>query len=483
MKRTPPPIVKLKVSHLSKEGKGIATWLRGENPSATVEIPFTMPGDEGVVQIVKHHRKRYFGQWIELTRPAVEREQPLCRHFSSCGGCLWQHIPYGKQLTEKESSIRNCLEPYLDEHTVWHSIIPCTPPWHYRNKMELSFSSDKQGNRYLGLILQGSRGLVFNIQECHLCDPWMMQAVQAVRGWWEKSGLEAYHFRRNSGILRTLTLRSGQRTGDRLVMLTVSANGDDPIDHTHLQSFVEVLKDTILPQEPSQKLSIFLRVQQTAKGSPTQFYEMQLFGPDHIREIISLETHDEKTIPLEFKISPVAFFQPNTRQAEIIYSKAIQMAQPTKESIVYDLYCGTGTLGICMANLVSQVTGIEISPYSVLDGRENLIKNGLTNMTIHQGDVGQLLPVLASRTNQKVDIVMVDPPRSGLDKKAIEHILLLKAPKIVYISCNPNTQADNLESFIKEGYRIEAVQPVDQFPHTNHVENIIILGLEPVVKR
>ncbi len=204
---------------------------------------------------------------------------------------------------------------------------------------------------------------------------------------------------------------------------------------------------------------------------------MLLYGPDHIRETLHIKTQGKEDYSLQFRISPTAFFQPNTRQAELLYSKAIELTQAHEDSIAYDLYCGTGTLGICLAKQVKEVIGIELSPESSLDARENVKVNDLSNVTIRTGDVGQILPVLLEESRRRPDVIVVDPPRVGLEPKALQHILEVKAPKLTYISCNPATQAANLEVLIKGGYQLKAVQPVDQFPQTVHVENILILEL------
>jgi 23S rRNA (uracil1939-C5)-methyltransferase len=402
---------------------------------------------------------------------------PRCQHFGYCGGCRWQHIAYKEQLEQKERGIRRYFEPFIQTDTAWHPIIPCQPPWQYRNKMELTFSSDKGGRRYLGLILYGTKGHVFQIQECHLIHDWVVKAVKAVSKWWEDSGLDAYHMGGDRGSLRTLTLREGQRTGDRLVMLTVSGNPAYALHQKQIRGFVEALRQAIEPALPDQKLSIFLRIQQIAKGQPTQFYEMLLHGPDHIREILHIETAQNELHTLHFRISPTAFFQPNTRQAEKLYSRAIQLTQAPAGGVVYDLYCGTGTLGICMAKQAKKVIGIELSPESALDARENVKYNQLSHVSIHTGDVGKVLPTLLQNQDLQPDLVMVDPPRAGLDSRALQHLLAIKAPFITYISCNPATQAANLEVLVKEGYRLRAIQPVDQFPQTVHVENIAVLTL------
>jgi 23S rRNA (uracil1939-C5)-methyltransferase len=472
-----PRIVQVKIEELSKEGLGKGVWHSQEGLPQVVEVPFSMPGDEVQVHLLKQKEGIYQSQPLKWLHFSENRVAPRCLHFGHCGGCRWQHLAYEEQLKQKEIWILRYLQPFLQPDTSWYSIIPSLPPWQYRNKMELTFSSDKAGHRYLGLILYGTRGHVFQMQECHLIQNWAVVAVKAVSQWWSDSELDAYHLRSDKGSLRTLTLREGQRTGDRMVMLTVSGNPQYALNHKQIEHFVTILRQAIEPALPDQKLSIFLRIQQITKGRPTQFYEMLLYGPDHIREVLHIETAPNQRHSLNFRISPSAFFQPNTRQAEQLYSRAIQLTQAPMGGIIYDLYCGTGTLGICMAKNAKEVIGVELSPESALDARENVKHNHLSNVSIHTGDVGHLLPTLLQDKQLYPNIVMVDPPRAGLDSRALRHLLEIKAPLLTYISCNPATQAANLGVLTKEGYRLRAVQPIDQFPQTVHVENIVVLAL------
>ncbi len=467
-------IVQLKITELSQKGLGKGTCCLSDEKQKSIEVPFTMPGDECQVRLIKKKKDVREGiaqEWLHLSEA---RFKPQCLHFGGCGGCLWQHIAYEDQLKQKETWIHRHLQPFMQSNTIYYPIIPCFP-WRYRNKIELSFSTDKAGKRYLGFILYGTRGHVFQMQECHLVNQWMIEAVKAVAQWWENSHLDAYHLRNNQGTLRTLTLREGLRTGDRMVVLTVSGNPDYAIHQKQLDQFVEILREVVEPSLSEQKLSIFLKIQQVAKGQRTQFYEMLLYGPDHIRESLQIKIADTESYPLHFRISPSAFFQPNTLQAEKLYSRAVELTQSLPGRVVYDLYCGTGTLGICMAKQAKKVIGVELQPESVLDARENVKTNRLSNVFIHAGDVGKILPTLLQDEQLHPDVVMIDPPRAGLDDRALQHLMSLKAPILTYISCNPVTQAANLAHFVKEGYQLRYVQPVDQFPHTAHIENIIVL--------
>lgn len=472
-------IVDVHIQEFSKEGHGIGSIELPNGSSSLVEVPLTIPGDEARVLLLPKRKGIHSSIFQELLKPSPQRITPRCVHFASCGGCRWQQISYEQQLHQKEAYVRQCFAPYLTSEVAFSPIMPCDPPWNYRNKMEFSFSNNKAKDRFLGLNMSGGKGRVINITECHLTNPWFVEGVKAVNQWWAESGLDAYHPYANTGSLRTLTLREGIRSGDRMAMLTVSGNPDFALYKNHIESFTSFLREAIEPDSPDQKLSIFLRIQQIAKGTPTNFYEMLLYGPDHIREVLTIDDKEgEAPRSLLFHISPSAFFQPNTRQSERLYSQALRMAEIPPKSVIYDLYCGTGTLGICAAKSAKQVISIELSPESSLDARTNAKLNEIDNITIYQGDVGKVLNQLKEE-NKLVhpDLVMVDPPRSGLDANALNQLIEQKPAKILYISCNPLSQSANIGVLIEKGYRLTAVQPVDQFPQTIHIENIAILTL------
>ncbi len=478
MTRKKPRSAQVEISQFSKKGHGLGHTL--DEHKREVEVPFTIPGD--VAEATLYHKRKGIctSHLDEIVHPSKLRISPRCIHFGTCGGCRWQQMDYPQQLAFKQDHIEQLFRPLMEQSTVLYPIISCDPPWHYRNKMEFSFSNDASGNKYLGLIIDGSRGKVLNITECHLADTWFIQCLQRVREWWMKSDLDAYHPHSNRGSLRTLTLRQGKRTGDRLIMLTVSGNPDFALHKHHLDSFVAAVRDSKEEMPPDSHLSIFLCIQQAIKGHATSFYEMLLYGPDHIREILHVEhTAGEPAIPLEFSISPAAFFQPNTLQAERLYSRALQLLEIPDHSVVFDLYCGTGTLGICAANKAKKVIGIEISAEAVLDAKANVDKNRLSNVDIHNGSVAEVISgLLLNNTLTRPDVVMVDPPRMGLDAKTLEHLSNLRPSKLLYISCNPATQAENIKKLQAFGYQIKSLQPVDQFPHTVHIENIAILTLK-----
>lgn len=380
-----------------------------------------------------------------------------CKHFPGCGGCTSHDIPYDQQLLAKQAQIESL---FPGSHVL--PILPCKNQWHYRNKMEFSFSQNKAGDRFLGLILRKSRGKVFNLEECFIAPEEYADILSRTRAWWEGSTLPAFNFRSGEGTLRTFTLRQARRTAQRMAILTVSGNPKFAITQSQLKQFVAAMNDPAM--------SIFLQIHQAIKGQPTQFFEMHLAGPTHIDEEITLDARR-----FQFKISPTSFFQPNTEQAEKLYQTALSFPKLTPDSIVYDLYCGTATLGILCSPRVKKVIGIELNPHAIFDGKMNAELNGVSNIELYKGDVAEVLSTL---TLTLPDLVILDPPRVGLDAKALEIIRRLNPPQILYISCNPKTQAQNILEL--PGYEVVVIQPVDQFPHTPHIENIIMLIRSPV---
>lgn len=440
------------IEKIAKDGKGRGTFLDLAGNRQAIEVPFCMPQDKVEVSYHKKRKGIYTGRLLSVLEPAIDRQPPRCIHFGSCGGCSFQEIPYEKQLEWKQQLVVN----YFSDLGTPLPILGCLDPWNYRNKMEFSFSQDKAGTRYLGLFLAGSRGRVFNLTECHLVSSWFANDLEKVRTWWASSQLKAYHPPADSGTLRTITFREGITSGDRMIILTVSGNPDYALHQPELKAF-QALFDPM-------KYSLYLRIHQAVKGQPTQFYEMHLQGPEALRETL----HQVK-----FHVSPAAFFQPNTLQAERLYREAIKLAELTKEDVVYDLYCGTGTLGLLSSMHVKTVLGIEISPESSLDARENARLNGIENVKVITGPVGDILK--KKEDYPAPTMLFIDPPRSGLDPQALLEVIALESKKIVYISCNPETQARDVLLLKEAGYAVLTIQPVDQFPHTPHIENIVVM--------
>lgn len=465
------------ITSWTKKGNGLGTAV--EHPGREVEVPFTAPGDTVRAQFNRKRSGVFKGRLEEVLTPSPLRQPPKCRHFGVCGGCRWQHISYEEQLRIKQESVEALFAHLKDSDTKVFPIEPCVSPWNYRNKMEFSFSSDAKGEKFLGLIMDSSNGKVVNLTECHLVNPWFADVVIAVRAWWGTTHLSAYYPPKNAGSLRTLTVREGMRTGDRLVMLTVSGNPDYALRQTDIDSFAAAVKLSM--EDFSGNLTIFVRIQQIAKGQETQFFEILVSGPDQINEVLHISTSgDAAPKTLTFGIAPTSFFQPNTLQAERLYSLAIQHLGQIDGSVVYDLYCGTGTLGICVAEHAKKVYGIEIVPEAAIDARANAKRNGYEDIEIVTGAVDAVIKAGGMDSMQRPDVIMVDPPRVGLDPVTLDAFATLRPKKILYISCNPTTQAHNVEALKKIGYHLDVIHPVDQFPQTVHIENIVVMSLSSI---
>lgn len=454
------------IDSISLKGHGQGFSL--DNPLKIVEVAHTAIGDTAKILLNRRKRK---GRLLEVLKPSVDRCEPKCSHASLCGGCTLQQVKYEKQLQVKEFFIQKAFSELLfSQNTELYSIMPCEFPWQYRNKMEFSFSQNKANTKFLGLKIAQASSFVFNLTSCHLAPSWFSDVVLSVKDFWEKSNLQAYNPPKNTGSLRTLTIRYAFATDEKMVILTVSGHPDFAIGKKELDLFVEAVKGCV---NDSSKLSIFLCIQQIQKGEPTQFFEMNLFGSDHIKETLTLPL--KKPIELSFLISPTSFFQPNSKQAQNLYAHAIEMAALDSEDVLFDLYAGTGTLGIAMAQFVKKVVSIELNRYAVFDAKQNAELNGIKNITFHPGDVNKVLEkLIAEKEFVSPDVVVVDPPRAGLEPSAIKTILSLKPKKILYVSCNPVSQARDSEVLIEGGYNLCKMQPVDQFPHTAHIENIAL---------
>jgi 23S rRNA (uracil1939-C5)-methyltransferase len=311
------------ISKWDREGHGLASYTRPtDNKNVWVAVPQSILGEVfEVSSLQKQGRGKYKPEISSILEASPYRVKPRCPHFTTCGGCTWQHIDYHAQLDIKESWITSLFSTLVDSPSCIAPILGSDSSYEYRNKMEFSFSQDKAGKRFLGLY--GQYGKVVLLRECHLVRPWVSQTLQAVYEWWGESGLEAYHFRSNRGTLQNLTIRDSHTTQDRMIVLTVSGVPEWAPKKSNLDAFVECIKKIATPLEGD--LSIVLRIRQIAPKTPTQIFNMILYGKDHIKEKLLIDVKDKKTT-LDFNVGSESFFQPNTAQAQKIYSKALSMA-------------------------------------------------------------------------------------------------------------------------------------------------------------
>jgi len=445
--------VELRVDSLAYGGNGV-----GRLDGFVVFVRGGLPGD--LVRARATKVKRGFAEAIrtELLEPGPGRVEAPCRHFGICGGCRFQDLAYERQLEAKHEQVRDALvrlggfaSPPLEP------IVPARSTYRYRNKLEYSFAPGDDadaGGLVLGFHRAGRWDEVIDVEECLLTTETGNAVREAVAGWARSEGLEPYDQETQSGYLRHLVVREGRNTGQLLVLLVTA-----PGDRFDADFLIETL--TRLPAVRSIHWAVNDRPAEVT-NLPTQL----LWGEEWI---------EEELLGLRFRVRPNAFLQTNTEMAETLYSLARDAAALTGSETVYDLYCGTGTIGLALAAGAGSVWGVEISEESVACAIENAAVNEVGNARFFAGNVGQSLEELAERAGAP-DVVVVDPPRAGLAGKALRRTGALGAERIVYVSCNPTTLASDLAVLRDEyGYELVRCTPVDMFPHTPHIESVSLL--------
>jgi 23S rRNA (uracil1939-C5)-methyltransferase len=441
--------IELQVDSLAYGGNGVAR-LNG----FVVFVRRGLPGDRVRARVTKV--KRGFAEALatDVLEPSPHRVEAPCAHYPACGGCRFQDLDYAVQAQAKEDQVRDALtriggivDPPLEP------ILPAASPFHYRNKMEYSFTQTPEGPA-LGLHRAGRWDEVLEIEKCWLTTDLGNAIRNAVRDWAREEGLVAYDQAEHTGYLRHLILREGRNTGQVLVML-VTAPGEK-FERGYL---VEVL--TRFPEVRSIHWAV-----NDQPSEVTNLPSTVLWGDDAI---------EEEILGLRFRVRPNAFLQTNTEMAEKLYELAVEYAALTGNETVYDLYCGTGTIGIALARNALTVWGVEISEEAVACALENVELNSIGNAAFFAGNVGQSIEELLERAGPP-DVVVVDPPRAGLAGKALKRTGELAAPRLVYVSCNPTTLASDVKVLRAEyGYDLVRAKPVDMFPHTPHVETVALL--------
>jgi len=443
--------LELRIDSLAYGGNGVAR-LNG----FVVFVRRALPGDTVRAQVTKVKRGFAEATAVEILSPGPDRVEPPCPHFGACGGCRFQDYAYERQLESKALQVRDALvrlggiaEPPIEP------IVPAASQYGYRNKLEYSFTQTPDGAA-LGFHRAGRWDEVLPLDTCLLTTELGNAVRDAVQVWAREEKLEAYDQAAGSGYLRHLVVREGRNTGQLLVQLVTAKGRKFEEDY-----FVEVLRR--FPEVRSIHWAI-----NDSPAEVTNLPTVLLWGEDAI---------EEEILGLRFRVRPNAFLQTNTEMAETLYSIARDFAALTGNETVYDLYCGTGTIGLALAARALTVWGVEISEESVACAIENAELNGITNAAFFAGNVSLALEELLERAGTP-DVVVVDPPRAGLAGKALRRLARLGAGRIVYVSCNPTTLASDLKALRDDhGYELRRCVPVDMFPHTPHIETVNLLEL------
>jgi 23S rRNA (uracil1939-C5)-methyltransferase len=441
--------LELRVDSLAYGGNGVA-----RHDGFVVFVRGALPGDTVSARVTKVKRGFAEATSIGLLDPGPGRIDAPCAHFGACGGCRFQDYAYDRQLRAKHAQVRDALvriggfsEPPLE------AIVPARSQFRYRNKLEYSFTQAVEGPA-LGFHRAGRWDEVLPVDECLLTTELGNRVRRAAEAWAREERLVAYDQATHEGYLRHLVVREGRNTGQMLVQLVTSTGRG--FDHGY---FVDVLR-----RFPEVR-SIHWAVNDTP-AEVTNLPTSLLWGDDAI---------EEELLGLRFRVRPNAFMQTNTEMAAVLYDLAIEQTALTGGETVYDLYCGTGTIGLALASRALTVWGVEISEESVACAIENAELNGITNAAFFAGNVSLALEELRDRAGDP-DVVVVDPPRAGLAGKALRRLARLGAPRIVYVSCNPTTLASDAKLLRDDfGYELVRCLPVDMFPHTPHIESVNLL--------
>lgn len=450
-------IIEISISDLAFGGVGV-----GKIGDFVVFVDGVVPGDRVKARFTKIKRNFAEAKLEMLASPSPNRIAPRCKHFSVCGGCSLQFLSYENQLKWKEKMVADALRQiggFRDLRV--ERIIGCEDPWFYRNKIEYNFGPGPNGKVILGFRPAKKYDEIFDLEECFLQSPSSVEIALAVEKWAQELGIPAFHPRTNEGILKNLAVREGKNTGE--CMLNLIINGRDfPLE----RSFAK-----FIAKKFPQITSLYRTGVTVQKGHRTIIEEFHLAGKKTLTEILRVKPYE-----LKFEILPQAFFQTNTRQAEVLYGKILEFAGPQTSDAVLDLFCGTGTIGMFFAKFGAKVIGVDNNESAITNARENAHLNNIFNIDFQCHDVNKLLNATARySTLLHATLLITDPPRAGIAQKSLEKILELKIPKWIYVSCNPTTLARDLKIACKAGYRIKKIQPVDMFPQTYHVETICLL--------
>lgn len=469
-KKKPLPILEnIQITDCAAEGKSLARV-----NDMVVFVPFCVPGDIVDLQVRKKRHSYMEAEVIRFVEKSAVREEPFCEHFGVCGGCKWQNLPYDKQLEMKQRQVYEQLTRIGKvELPEFMPILGSRKIREYRNKLEFGCSNKRWMTREeiasgepagemraIGFHITGAFDKILPIHNCHLMDGLQNEIRNFIYQYAIANDLTFFDLRQQTGLLRDVMVRNSN-TGEWMVL--VQFHYDEEGDRERSLQLMEALADRF-PQ-----ITSLLYVDNQKCNDTFGDLELTLYkGNDHIFEIME---------GLRFKVGPKSFYQTNTDQAYHLYSVARQFAGLTGEEVVYDLYTGTGTIANFVARSAKKVVGIEYVPEAIEDAKVNSDINGIGNTLFFAGDMKDILTDEFIAGHGRPDVIITDPPRAGMHPDVVETILRAKPRRIVYVSCNPATQARDLQ-LLDRLYKVVAVQPVDMFPHTPHVENVVALELK-----
>jgi len=470
--------LELSITKYAYEGKGISKIKKdetSEEPNYVIFAHGAYPGDTVKVRLTKIKKSYAEAKVTHVMIPSEQRTDYPCKFFGVCGGCKQQDLNYDSQLFYKHEQVNDIFTRLGGfENITVEEIIPSKNIFYYRNKMEFSFAAkrwlteneiasgeDIERSFALGLHIPNLFDKVLDLNECFLQSEISNKILNFTRDFFKSRSISIYENRPHEGYLRNLVIKQASNTKDLMVNL-VTFTEDDEL----MKSYTSELL-TNFPEITTVINNINTRKALVASGD----YEKVYFGSGFIYDYIGGH---------QFRISANSFFQTNTVQAENLYSTALQFAQLNKEDVVYDLYSGAGTISIYVSGFCKEVYAFETVDSSIADAEENIKINNINNVHFIQADLYKtFLPAVEEKQIPKPDVVILDPPRSGMHKNTVDDVIALNPKRIVYVSCNPATQVRDVKLFTEAGYKLLRIKPVDMFPHTYHIEDVVLLELLP----
>ncbi len=447
-------IVVVDILDMNQDGEGV-----GKVNGYPLFIKDTVIGDKAEVKVIKALKSFGYGRLMKIIEPSSDRIQPRCAVAKQCGGCQLQAYAYEKQLIFKENKIRNHLERIGKiKDYVLEPIVGMEEPWRYRNKAQFPVGRNKDGEIAIGFYAGRTHSIIEN-EDCYLGEEINSEILKSVKEYMEENGVSPYDEAAHQGFVRHILIRRGHYTREILVCIVI--NGRKlPYKERLVEKLLKFKKDglkSITLNYNEEKTNVIL-------GTELEV----LWGTDFITDMIG---------GITFQISPMSFYQVNIEQTEKLYKKVLEFADLTGKEIVWDLYCGIGTISLFLAQKAKKVYGVEIVPAAIQNAKENAKRNKIQNVEFFLGASEEVLPEWYEKKKEKIDIIVVDPPRKGCERELLKTIVKMKPEKIVYVSCDSATLARDLRILEEEGYKTEKVQGFDLFSQTVHVESVIMMQL------
>ena len=446
----------LEIDDMGTDGEGI-----GHKEGYTLFVKDALVGDIVRVKVIKAKKKFGYGRLMEVITPSPWRVEPACDCARQCGGCQIQHCSYEKQLAWKEKKVRDCLQRIGGfEEIPMEPVMGMDEPYHYRNKAQYPVGYDKEGNLVAGFYAGRTHSIIPNT-DCAIQHPANHMILETILAFMKQYDIPAYEEKKHTGLVRHILIRVGEYTGEVMVCLIINGN-----KLPHQDKLVEMLLQCPFDYEIK---SICLNINKEKTNRILGEKVVPIYGQTYIEDRIGNIT---------YRISPLSFYQVNPEQTQKLYGTALEYADLKGDEVVWDLYCGIGTISLFLAQKAARVCGVEIVPQAIEDARENARRNGFTNAEFFVGAAEDVVPEQYEQSggSLRADVVTLDPPRKGCDEKLLRTVVQMEPERIVYVSCDPATLARDLKYLCGEGYELKRVRACDMFGHSSHVETVCLLS-------